>query len=269
MTARYFAGPRLIVVCVLALGMLTLPASSAIAVGQHSASAHHATAKGKGKGKGKGKKHKKKKPATTVIVKCASVAVTCKGTPGPQGPAGTPGANGTNGSAIVLRARFSGAVAAVAEKTPPGCKSFSCIEGANVPISPSAWTEGPSEDDQMIGSVTLALPDKTECGVETENSKHEKEFEPAEAFVIVSVGNVVEGFTLAEGGEIPRTVTISLFGASLLVFELEAIESEVGSGSFIGNGSSQTHTITVKAIDDCLTKHTTVSNVAIDILAST
>lgn len=268
MITRHFAGLRLILACGLALGMLVLPASSAVAAGHNGA---HATG-AKTHSKGKGKKHKKKKksPPATVIVKCASVTVTCKGTPGPQGPAG---ANGTNGSSVVLRARSTGAVTIGPEKAPSGCKSFSCVEGANIPVNPSTWTEGPSEDDQMIGSATFVLPGAAECGVEEEREnpttkKMEKYFEPAEMFTIVSVGNVIQGFALAEGGETPRTVTTSLFGASFLVFELEALESEVGSGSFIGNGSSQTHTITVKAIDDCLNKHTTVNNVAIDVLAS-
>lgn len=264
MTARHFAALRLIAVCALALGMLILPASSALAAGHHRAHAQPA------KTSGKGKKHKKKKKkSNAVIVKCASVTVVCKGKPGPQGPAGTPGANGTNGSAVVLRARGTGTVAAEPEKEVSKCTSsfFSCIGGANVPISPSTWTEGPTEDDQMIGSVTLALPSEAECGAEVEN-EHKKELTRPGAFVLASVGNAVEGLALAEGGKTAETVTAPLFGDSILTLELEFAGGEAGDGSFIGNGSSQTHTITLKAVDNCPDTQATVSNVAIDVLAS-
>ncbi len=256
---------RAVVLCVFALCALTVVVpASAVAAGHHDAGAHKARAKGKGK-------KKPKKKSTTVIVKCASVTVTCKGTPGPSGPQGSAGTNGTNGSAVVLRAR--GAGPAGTEKVPPGCMSFICIEGGNVPISPSTWTEAPNEDDQMIGTLTLTLPGSKECG--DENSK--KEFEDAGVFAIASVGNAIEGILEAKGSTTPRTVTTSLVGPTFFRIELEDEElekgelgefGELGTGFFIGDASSHTRTITLKAIDNCLSTHVTVSNAAIDVLAS-
>lgn len=258
----------MIVLCVFALFALTVVPASAVAAGHHDASAHRAKAKGKGKGK---PKKKPKKKSTTVIVKCASVTVTCKGTPGATGPQGPAGTNGTNGSAVVLRAR--GAGSAGTEKVPPGCMSFTCLEGGNIPISPSTWTEAPNEDDQMIGTLTLILPGNKECG--DENSK--KEFEDAGVFAIASVGNTVEGILEAKGGTTPRTVTTSLLGPTFFRIEIEDEElekgelgefGELGTGFFIGDGNSHTRTITLKALDNCLSTHVTVSNVSIDVLAS-
>ena len=201
-----------------------------------------------------------------MIVKCASITVTCKGTPGPAGPQGAPGTNGTNGSTVVLRARGTvPSVAAGKESIPPGCMSFTCLEGANVPVSPNTWTEGSTEDDQMIGSATISLPSNTACG--DENSK--KEFEDAFVYLIASVNGTVEGLTAAGGSTTARTSTVSLFGPSILRFEFEEEEGgSLGTGFFIGNGSSQSHAITVEAIDNCPGTPVTVSNVAIDVLGS-
>jgi hypothetical protein len=245
---------RTIALCVFALCALTLPAS-AVAAGHHDASAHRAKAKGK-------PKKKPKKKSTTVIVKCASVTVTCKGTPGATGPQGPAGANGANGSAVVLRSRGAGPVAAGKETVPLGCESFSCVQGANVPVSPSTWTEGPTEDDQLIGSITFSMPSEAACGAE--NS--EKKLEDAESFVVVTVNGVVEGLAFAEGETAARTVNASIFSASILDFEEE--EGEAGTGFFLGNGASQPHAMAVTAIDECPGTPVTVSNAAIDVLAS-
>jgi hypothetical protein len=259
MNVKDFTRPRVrfIVLCVFALCALTLPAS-AVAAGHHDASAH------KAKAKGKGKKKPKKKSSTTVIVKCASVTVTCKGTPGATGPQGPAGVNGTNGSSVVLRARGAGSVAASKEEESPGCESFTCIGGANVPVSPSTWTQGPTEDDQLIGSTTISLPSEAECAAEDTSTKT---LEDPESFVILTVNGNIEGFAIAGTGTNARTVNVSF--SSALLIEIEEEEGgEVGTGFFLGNGSSQAHTMVVKAIDNCKATQVTVSNVAIDVLAS-
>ena len=258
---------RMIVLCVFALCALTVVPASAVAAGHHDASAHKAKAKGK-------PKKKPKKKSTTVIVKCASVTVTCKGTPGATGPQGPAGANGANGSAVVLRARGAGPIAAVMESAPPGCDSFSCVVGANVPVTPSTWTEGPTEDDQMIGTITVKLPSKTECAAAEDSST--KEPDDPEVYVVVTVNGIVEGLTGAASDNpvstsTAITSTVSLFSESILEleFEEEGGASEVGTGFFLGNGSSsQTHTMSVEAIDNCKGTPVTVSNAAIDVLAS-
>ncbi len=247
---------RMIVLCVFALCALTVVPASAVAAGHHDAGAHKAKAKGKGK-------KKPKKKSTTVIVKCASVTVTCKGTPGATGPQGPAGVNGTNGSAVVLRARGAGSVTAGEEVS--GCSSILCfVGGENVPVSPSTWTQGPTEDDQLIGTVTIKLPSEAECAAENTSTK---KLESPDAFVVLTVNGIIEGFAIAETGTSGRTVSASFSSALLIELEVEA-GGEVGSGFFIGSGSSQAHTIAVKASDNCKATQATVSNVEIDVLAS-
>jgi hypothetical protein len=260
MIARDFARVRMIALCVFALGMLAAPAS-AVAAGQHNAGAHAAKAKGK-------KKKPKKKSTTIVLVKCASVTVTCKGTPGAAGPQGAPGVNGANGSSIVLRARSAGSTTVGKIAAPPGCDSFvTCFVGQSVPVSPSTWTEGPTEDDQLIGGpVTVALPSDAACGAEENATK--KEPETPEADVLVSVDGLLEGVTEAKGGTAAVTKNVAL-GLNLSFFEIEGEgSSEYGSGAFVGNGASQSHTLVVSAFDNCNDAHAAISNVAIDVLAS-
>jgi len=249
---------RVIVLCLFALGALTLPAS-AVAAGNHNAHAHGA--------KAKGKKKKKKKPTTTVIVKCASVTVTCKGTPGATGPQGPAGANGTSGSAVVFRARGIGSTAASKETYAPGCDTYlTCVGGANVPLSPSpaTWTQGPTEDDQMIGTITISLPNNTECAAEEDT--YTKEPDDTYAEVIVTVNGVVQGFAYGEAYKTAHTVSAPIFGASIFYFDED--EGEYGAGFFIGNGSDQTHTVAITVADNCTATPVTVSNAAVDVLAS-
>jgi hypothetical protein len=253
---------RIVALCLLALCALALPASAVAAGGHHAGSAHKAKAKGKGK-----KKKPKKKPAAPVIVKCASVGVTCKGTPGATGPQGPAGINGANGSAIVGRIRSTGPIAAGTETLPVGCESFSCIEGANIPLNPSTWTQGPTEDDQLIGSISIFLPSKTACAAPEDSST--KEPEAPLVFVIASVDGVLQGVTgtTSETGGV--TLTSSIFGPSIFRFEAEEEGgSEIGSGFLLGSGASQAHAVTVKAFDNCKTTHATISKVAIDVLAA-
>jgi hypothetical protein len=252
----------MVALCLLALCALALPASAVAAGGHHAGSAHQAKAKGKGK-----KKKPKKKPARPVIVKCASVGVTCKGTPGATGPQGPAGINGANGSAVVARIRSTGPIAAGTETLPVGCESFSCIEGASIPLNPSTWTQGPTEDDQLIGSISIALPSKTACGAPEDSST--KEPEAPLVFVIASVNGILQGVTgtTSETGGV--TVTPSIFGASIYRFEAEEEGgSEVGSGFLLGSGVSQAHAVTLKAFDNCKTTHATINSVAIDVVAA-
>ena len=95
MNVKDFTRPRvpMAALCLFALCALTVPAS-ALAAGHRGTNAHGA----KLVVKKKSKKKPKKKPPTPVIVKCASVTVTCKGTPGATGPQGPTGLNGANGS---------------------------------------------------------------------------------------------------------------------------------------------------------------------------
>lgn len=257
MNVKDFTRPRvpMAALCLFALCALTVPAS-ALAAGHRGTNAHGA----KLVVKKKSKKKPKKKPPTPVIVKCASVTVTCKGTPGATGPQGPTGLNGANGSAVVLRARGAGTVEAGPEKLPPGCESYGCVEGQNVPLSPSTWTEGPTEDDQMLGSLTLSVPSEAECNAGTKPM----------VFVIPVVDGIAEGLIGAEGGTTAVTLTPSLFAQSYFKLELEEAEPGIafGTGFFLADGESHAHTVTVKVFDNCVTKHATVSNVAIDVLAS-
>jgi hypothetical protein len=258
MIAKDFARVRMIALCVFALGMLAVPAS-AVAAGHHDAKAHGT--------KAKGKKKKPKKKTTIVLVKCASVTVTCKGTPGPAGPQGAPGVNGARGSCVGGGARSPGPVLTTEEKAPPGCESLSCLEGANVPLSPSSWTEAPTEDDQLIGTATFSMPSETECK-EEESSK----LVPAEVYAIVTVDGTLEGIVGAYGATNAETVTVSLFGTSIFRFEFEEelVKSgeSVGNGVFVGSGSSQSHAVALKVFDGCPGTPVTVSSAAVDVLAS-
>jgi hypothetical protein len=259
MNVKDFTLPRvpMVALCLFALCALTVPAS-ALASGHHGTNAHGA----KLVVKKKSKKKPKKKPATTVIVKCASVTVTCKGTPGATGPQGPAGANGANGSAVVLRARSTGSVAAIEETS--GCSSILCVGGQNVPVNPSTWTQGPTEDDQMIGSITVSVPSEADCGAEDTSSKT---LEAGRAEILVSVDGLIEGLAVGVGGTGPTTINTAIV-FDLGIIDIEDPSGEVGSGFFIGNGGNQTHTVAVRAVDSCKKAQATISNVAVDVLAS-
>ena len=103
-------------------------------------------------------KKKKGKKKTTVLVRCAVVTVTCKGTPGPQGPQGVPGKNGTNGtngtnglngSAVILRATGGPAT------TIGGGGSGTPVM---VPMTNNTWTQQPGETDLVYGTTTITPP---------------------------------------------------------------------------------------------------------------
>jgi hypothetical protein len=234
-------------------GVSLTPALAQAAHGTHGPLAHHAKAK---------KRKSKNKGGTQVIVHCASVGVTCKGTPGPtgpQGPAGTPGAPGANGANVVLRARGVAATEVSAESS--GCGTIIC--GGSIAVSPDSWVEGPEEDDQLVGSVTITIPSETECGAE-ESSK----LTPDQVILTAEVDGKLDGITEVEGSAAGTTVSTEVV-FDLGVEALEAAQEGFGTGFFIGNGSSQTHVLTVEGEDQCKTAvHATVNNLAIDVLGT-
>jgi hypothetical protein len=233
-------------------GLALAPPIAQAAEHHHGPVAHHAK-----------RKKGKKKGGTQVIVHCASVGVSCKGTPGPagpQGPAGTPGAPGANGANVVLRARGLTSTEVSAESS--GCGSIIC--GAGIAVSPDSWVEGPEEDDQLVGSATVTIPSEAACGAE-ESSK----VVPDRVALIAEVDGKLEGITEVEGSTTETTVSAEIV-FDLGVEALEAAQEGFGVGFFIGNGSNQTHVLTVQGEDDCKTAvHATVSNLAIDVLGTT
>jgi hypothetical protein len=239
----------------LALAGLSLtPALAQATNGSHRPGAHQAKKKKKSKSKKKG--------GQQVIVHCASVGVTCKGTPGPTGPTGptglqgTPGANGAN---VVLRARGMASTEVSAESS--SCGTIIC--GSSIPLSASSWIEGPEEDDQLVGSVTITLPGETACGAEEGGT-----LEDDKAILAAEVDGKLEGITEV-GGSTAETTVSSEIVFDLGIEALEAAEEGFGTGFFMGSGTSQTHVLTVEAEDECKTAvHATVSNLAIDVLGT-
>jgi hypothetical protein len=237
----------------LALAGLSLsPALAQAASASHRPGAHQAKKK-----KGKSKK----KTGQQVIVHCASVGVTCKGTAGPAGPAGATGPQGTpgaNGANVVLRARGTTSTVS-AEST--SCGEIFC--GSSIPLSPNSWTEGPEEDDQLLGTVTITIPSEAACGDE-EGGKLEDD----EVILAAQVDGKLEGITEVEGSTAETTVSTEIV-FDLGVEALEAAEEGFGTGFFMGNGTSQTHVLTAEGEDGCQTAvHATVSNLAIDVLGT-
>jgi hypothetical protein len=237
----------------LALAGLSLTPALAQAAGPNHGPAAHQAKKKKGKKKG----------GQQVIVHCASVGVTCKGKPGPagpQGPAGTPGAPGANGANVVLRARGGASTEVAAEST--GCGEILC--GGSIAVSPDSWVEGPEEDDQLVGSVTITIPSEAACGAE-ESGKLTAD----QVVLVAQVDGKVDGITEVEGNTAETTVSTEIV-FDLGVEALEAAEEGFGTGFFLGNGSNQTHVLTVEGEDECKTAvHATVSNLAIDVLGTT
>jgi hypothetical protein len=237
----------------LGLGLTSLtvaPALAQAADGSHGPVAHHAR-----------KKKGKKKGGPQVIVHCASVGVTCKGTPGPagpQGPAGTPGAAGVNGATVILRARGGGVQL-------PG-KSSSCgslICGENIPLTPNIWTQGATEDNQFVGSATIQVPSETACGYE-ESSK----LKPDQVILVAEIDGKIEGLTEIEGGSGETTVVAPIV-FDLGIESLEGASEGIGPGFFLGSGASQTHVLTVLGEDACATAaHAKVTSLAIDVLGT-
>ncbi len=251
--------------CVFALGALTLPAGALASHGHKGAKAHRAKAK------------KKASKGTSVTVKCASVGVTCKGKPGPTGPqglqgpagpAGAPGAPGVNGASVAARSRNTGPIAAISGEASPQRKSECEVEAvllcaAKVPLSPGSWTEGALEDDQLIGSITVAFPSELACGYE-ESSK----LEPDRLTAYVEVDKVIVGLAVPEGSTSPVTVTRPI------ILELGILgadeEEEIGPSFFLGDGSSQVHTIGAQVGDECKnSSHAVVTSLAVDVLGTT
>ncbi len=236
-----------------ALAGLSLTPALAQAAGNHGPVAHHAKAK---------KRKNKKKNGTQVIVHCASVGVSCKGKPGPtgpQGPAGAPGAPGANGANVVLRARGAASTPVPAEST--SCGQIIC--GGSIAVSPNSWVEGPEEDNQLLGSVTITIPSEAACGAE-ESGKLTAD----QVVLAAQVDGKLEGITEVEGSTAETTLSTQIV-FDLGVEALEAAEEGFGTGFFLGNGSSQTHVLTVQGEDDCKTAvHATVSNLAIDVLGT-
>jgi hypothetical protein len=256
-------------VCALGAAALMSPVGALASHGHSGAKAHRAKSKRKAKG------HK----GSSVTVKCASVTVTCKGTPGPAGPqgpagpAGAPGAAGINGANVVLRAREVGAVSAeLTEARKKECEAEKPelpICGARVPLSQTSWTEGAGEDDQFIGSVTASIPSQAAC--KRENSK--KELESDELVVFVEVDNKLEALSEVSGEKSAKTLDVPIDFDFAVLIALEGGGSPgVGTGFFLGNGTPQPHTLQVQAVDDCPDEagvtHASISNLAIDVLGT-
>jgi hypothetical protein len=236
----------------LGLSLTSLALAPALAQardGRHAPVAHHARKKGKKKG------------GPQVIVHCASIGVTCKGTPGPagpQGPAGTPGAPGVNGASVTLRARGGGVQL-------PG-KSSSCgslICGESIPVTPNVWTQGASEDNQFVDTATIQIPSEVACGNE-ESSK----LAPDEVILVVEIDGKIEGLTEVKGGSGESTVVAPIV-FDLGIESLEGASEGIGPGFFLGSGTSQTHVMTVLGEDYCATAaHAKVTSLAIDVLGT-
>ena len=234
-----------------ALMGLTVGPALAQASGRHNGPvAHHA------------KRKKGKKGGTRVTVHCASVGVSCKGTPGPagpQGPAGAPGAPGANGSIVVLRARGGATPLSAA---PGSCASLFC--GSNIPLNPDVWTQGANEDDQFVGTVTLQIPSEVACGIEESSKK----LEPDRIIMTVLVDGKIEGLVELEGQTGESTVTTGVI-FDLGIEGAQAAAEGIGPGFLLGGSTSQTHILTVQGADECVTaSHATVSNLAIDVLGT-
>jgi hypothetical protein len=217
------------------------PALAQAAHTRHQAVAHHA----------KTKKKKKSKGGTRVTVHCASIGVTCKGRPGPAGatgPAGMNGAaglNGLDGSRIIDRISTTGATNSTPETS---CTLTLLATCPAVPISGGSWTEGPTEDNQFYGEVTMSLPDQEVCGYKKGESLPTAE-------VIVEIDGKIEGLTELRGQETSSTVSTIPILFNLAYFDIESAGSAesalIGTGFFMGNGASQPHAVTLLALDDC------------------
>ena len=238
---------------VAAIGLGASPALAQSGHGHHPAIAHHA-------------KKKKSKGSTgpKVTVHCASIGVSCKGTPGPKGatgPAGTNGAaglNGLDGARIVARVSSAGA-----SSTAPETSCTSIIICPLVPLNGASWTEGPTEDDQFYGLMTVSLPSQEECGY--------KKGETTYATVIsyVEVDGKIEGVAEIKGEENATQKTLPIF-FNIGFIELESSGSSetalFGTGFLMSNGASQPHTMTLLAVDNCKGgTHPVLNSVAIDV----
>ncbi|HEY3829686.1 MAG TPA: hypothetical protein VGL57_10870 [Solirubrobacteraceae bacterium] len=232
------------------LGLSVGPALAQGAGGRHEPVAHHAK-----------KKKSKKKSGTQVTVRCASVAVTCKGTTGPQGPSGPigpVGPAGAPGATVVLRARGTAATLAAA---PGSCGEIFC--GGSIAVTPDLWTEGAEEDDQLIGTLTATIPSTAECGYEESSTPHTDE-----VILTVLVDGKLDGIAELEGGSSESTVTAPI-AFDLGIEAAEAAQEGFGTGFLMSNGTSQTHVLTVQGSDRCTTvHHATISSLAIDVLGT-
>jgi hypothetical protein len=205
----------------------------------------------------------KKKKKKTVLVKCAAVKVcpSHPGKTGPQGPAGlnglngTNGTNGANGTAIVDRARTGGPLA-TAECVSSG--SNTCPNQGDA-LHNATWTQGATEDDHLVGSVTVTYPSSmcTDSGG--------------------SNGGDLEGEVLLDG-QVSGIFGSSIFGPggpssngnagsslTMPVFFLGGLIGTGVSNDILGSGTATPHTLTALVSDTCHNgPHFVVNSIAVD-----
>jgi hypothetical protein len=241
------------------MGLTFGPALAQASHGHHRSVAHHAK-----------KKKSKSKGGTKVTVRCASVGVSCKGRPGPAGatgPAGlngAPGQNGLDGVRTVARITTTGATTTSPEAS---CSLIPVLTCPLVPLNGASWTEGPSEDDQFYGQVTVSLPSQEGCGFK------KPETTVARVEGIVEVDGKIEGITEVKGQEASatqQTIPIIFNLAFATVEESGSPESALlGTGFFMGNGASQPHTLSFFAIDNCVGGvHPVLNSAVIDVFGT-
>jgi hypothetical protein len=188
-------------------------------------------------------RHKKKSSRTVVKVHCAAVKVRCQGRTGAGGPAGpngrnglngTNGVNGHNGGLVVTRARLA--------QSPVVASS----SGVPLRFGGAHWTQGPNEDDTLIGGFTATAP--AQCSSPTVVVR-----------INVDGGNTFATIGFATTTSPNQTVTMG-FNFSF----------PFGLGDIPAAGFGQDHVITGTAYDDCSGSgdgHFSVQSVDVDVAA--